>query len=130
VAGPVTTAPVCALNRLPWQGQRISPPSTLPTVQPSWVHTAEKPWTESPERVTTTLAPARTTPPSVGTLLKAVSSRPFAGAGPYALAAVLAPAPPAGRRPRTLTKPTTAAAAEIAKPVNAERRVSGWVIAS
>src|ERR1700760_4789988 len=39
-AGPLTTAPLAMLNRLPWQGQLMVPPDTLPTVHPACVHTA------------------------------------------------------------------------------------------
>ncbi len=39
-AGPLTTAPLLTLNRLPWQGQLMVPLETLPTVHPAWVHTA------------------------------------------------------------------------------------------
>ena len=34
-AGPPITAPVWASNRLPWQGQLITPSLTLSTMQPS-----------------------------------------------------------------------------------------------
>src|SRR5262245_14861897 len=34
--------PVVMSKWLAWHGQMISPPSTCPTMQPWWVHTAEK----------------------------------------------------------------------------------------
>src|SRR6201986_4719647 len=47
-AGPLTTEPLVMLNLLPWHGQLIVPPDTLPTMHPAWVHTALNPW-KSPE---------------------------------------------------------------------------------
>ena len=43
-AGPLTTEPLVMLNLLPWHGQLIVPPDTVPTMHPAWVHTALKPW--------------------------------------------------------------------------------------
>src|SRR6266568_4750467 len=39
-AGPLTTEPSEMLNVLPWHGQLMVPPVTVPTMQPWWVHTA------------------------------------------------------------------------------------------
>ena len=33
-AGPLTTEPLVMLNLLPWHGQLMVPPVTLPTMQP------------------------------------------------------------------------------------------------
>src|SRR5690242_16573237 len=67
VAGPLTTAPVVMLNRLPWHGQLIVPPDTLPTVHPACVHTALNPW-NSPDFgwVSTIFWAARILPPPTG----------------------------------------------------------------
>jgi hypothetical protein len=67
-AGPLTTAPVVMLNLLPWHGQLIVPPDTLPTVHPAWVHTALNPW-NSPDFgwVITIFWVARILPPPTGT---------------------------------------------------------------
>ena len=57
VAGPWITAPVCALNSLPWHGQVITPFWIDPTVQPWWVHMADSPCTVPPSpRTSTTLS--------------------------------------------------------------------------
>src|SRR3954454_19255589 len=39
VAGPAVGSPVSMENLLPWHGQVMTPPSTLLTSQPAWVHT-------------------------------------------------------------------------------------------
>src|SRR4051812_40925664 len=53
LAGPCTTSPVAASKRLPWHGHRICPSLTDATRQPWCVHTAEKPRTSLPARVST-----------------------------------------------------------------------------
>src|SRR5947199_10599619 len=67
-AGPLTTAPLVILNLLPWHGQLIVPPDTLPTVHPAWVQTALNPW-NSPDFgwVRTIFLSARILPPPTGT---------------------------------------------------------------
>src|SRR6516164_3520224 len=67
-AGPLTTEPLVMLNRLPWHGQLIVPPDTVPTMHPAWVHTALKPW-NSPDCgwVSTIFWAARILPPPTGT---------------------------------------------------------------
>ena len=81
--GRCTTAPVSALNWLPWHGQLITPLLTSLTVQPWCVQVAEKACT-APDwsRVTTTFALSRTTPPPAGTALTVVSTVPPPGADP------------------------------------------------
>ena len=67
-AGPLTTEPLVTLNLLPWHGQLIVPPDTLPTMHPAWVHTALNPW-KSPECgwVITIFLSVRILPPPTGT---------------------------------------------------------------
>src|SRR6516225_2700908 len=66
-AGPLTTEPLVMLNLLPWHGQLIVPPDTVPTMHPAWVHTALKPW-NSPDFgwVITICLAARILPPPTG----------------------------------------------------------------
>ena len=67
-AGPLTTAPLVILNLLPWHGQLIVPPDTLPTVHPAWVHTALNAW-NAPDCgwVITIFLSVRILPPPTGT---------------------------------------------------------------
>src|SRR5215468_5137385 len=89
-AGPLTTEPLVMLNLLPWHGQLIVAPVTLPTVHPAWVHTALNAW-NAPDFgwVITIFWPARILPPPTGT-----SEVPARAAGPFGVAA--AEAGPAG----------------------------------
>src|SRR5207247_8917316 len=91
VAGPLTTAPLAMLNRLPWHGQLIVPPDTLPTVHPACVHTAPNPW-NSPDFgwVSTIFLSVRILPPPTGT------SEVLASAAGAAAAAEPEPAGAAG----------------------------------
>jgi hypothetical protein len=80
-AGPLTTDPSVMLNLLPWHGQLIVPPDTVPTMHPAWVHTALNPW-NSPDFgwVITIFLSARILPPPTGTSEVLASA-----AGPAAL---------------------------------------------
>src|SRR6516164_1898327 len=93
-AGPLTTEPLVMLNLLPWHGQLIVPPDTLPTVHPAWVHTALNPW-NSPDFgwVITIFLSARILPPPTGTSEVLASAAGAAAAlEPAGAAAALEPA--------------------------------------
>src|SRR3977135_3543814 len=70
------------LNLLPWHGQPIVPPDTLPTVHPACVHTALNPW-NSPDLgwVSTIFLSVRILPPPTGTS-EVLASAAGAGAPP------------------------------------------------
>ena len=83
-AGPLTTEPLAMLNLLPWHGQLMVPPDTVPTRQPRWVHTAVNAsnvpavgW------VITIFLSARIVPPPTGTSeVLASTAGPLADAAP------------------------------------------------
>ena len=81
-AGPLTTAPLAMLNLLPWHGQLIVPPDTLPTVHPAWVQTALNAW-NAPDFgwVITIFLSARILPPPTG-MSEVLASAAGAAAAP------------------------------------------------
>ena len=81
-AGPLTTAPLVILNLLPWHGQLIVPPDTLPTVHPAWVHTALNAW-NAPDCgwVITIFLSVRILPPPTG-MSEVLASAAGAAAAP------------------------------------------------
>src|SRR3954452_13400236 len=123
VAGPWTTAPVPASNRLPWHGHSIRPARTSLTGQPWGGQTAEKPWTAPPaSRVRTSLRSDSTTPPPAGTSDSGARARAVSGAGaPYALATPGSAFAASVRR--ATAYPATPATATTALPRRTERRV-------
>src|SRR3954469_11620867 len=64
VAGPRSTLPVAASNRLPWHGHATPPLSGDATVHPSCVHTAETPCTP-PDALRVMTTPCATMPPAL-----------------------------------------------------------------
>lgn len=84
-AGPCFTLPSATANLLPWQGQLMVPPTTVETVHPSWVHTAEKAL-KSPLAgwVTTTFWSLKTFPPPSGMSEVLASAFPLGDAGALA----------------------------------------------
>src|SRR6266702_8759721 len=78
-AGPLTTEPSEMLNLLPWHGQLMVPPVTVPTMQPWWVHTAVNASNEPAFGwVITIFLSARILPPPTGiSAVLASAVRPF-----------------------------------------------------
>src|ERR1700754_882945 len=76
-AGPRTTEPSVAENRLPWHGQLTVPSDTWETVHPSWVQVEENAlnW-PAVGWVTTTCRSAKIVPPPTGTSAVLVSAAP------------------------------------------------------
>src|SRR6516165_5478940 len=76
--------PLVMLNLLPWHGQLMVPPDTLPTMQPWWVHTAVNASNESAcGWVITIFLSARIFPPPTGiSAVLASTGGPFGAAAP------------------------------------------------
>src|SRR3954451_10727602 len=104
------------------------PPLGAATVQPWWVHVAETPWT-APDTSLVRTMPFSTMPAGV-TLAAATSALlpPLPPPAPYPFAPDVDDADDAALLFRATTKPTTAAAADMAAPVSTERRVSGCTL--
>src|SRR4051794_245829 len=95
------------------------------TVQPWWVHVAETPWT-APDASLVSTIPFSMMP--AGVTLAADTTAPPPPLAPYPFAPDVDEVDVAAVLLRATTKPTTAAAAETAAPVNTERRVSGCTL--
>src|SRR5437868_1733785 len=88
LAGPCRTAPVLMLNLLPWQGQLMVPPLTLPTVQPIWGQMALKHLKTLADGLVTTYLP-RMIPPPIGMLLVLARTGPAAFASASSITVAL-----------------------------------------